>query len=241
MLIISKEKNRDYYDGVAGTVGIDKTIIYKREIKEFTKNEIPSPFKHTGSNYYIKQIPSFLRLGGYSIKKEHKKIYEGYSYFIIGFCGKLYIGWRFYINNNNLNKKLSSIILYDFNQIKELLDYKQAWCGNLEDHAKNVLDYDALELFRKFNTPVFIYDHDYDRKISISGWYENPRFIINPVLNDYEFYRVFDTFQTFQEIQMFLGGVLGNHEKKIIEVADKYKIEQHGFDKWSFRKEKGFK
>ena len=36
---------------------------------------------------------------------------------------------------------------------------------------------------------------------------------------------------------MFLGGVLGNKEKEIVEVADKYKIAQHGFDKWSFRKE----
>ena len=36
---------------------------------------------------------------------------------------------------------------------------------------------------------------------------------------------------------MFLGGVLGIGEKEIIEVDDKYKIPQHGFDKWSFRKE----
>jgi hypothetical protein len=36
---------------------------------------------------------------------------------------------------------------------------------------------------------------------------------------------------------MFMGGVLGKGEKEIIEVADKYKITQHGFDyKWSFRK-----
>jgi hypothetical protein len=36
---------------------------------------------------------------------------------------------------------------------------------------------------------------------------------------------------------MFMGGVLGAGEKEIVEVEDKYKITQHGFNKWSFRKE----
>ena len=239
MLIICKKDKKDYYDGIVGTMGVDKTIIYDREIKEFSKNEIPLPFKHTRSNYYVKQIPSFLKLGGYHIKKEYRRFYENYSYFIIGFCGKLYIGWKLYKTSNNINKELVTQLIYDFNEISQYLDYKQVWYGNLEDHVKNVLNYDALQLFREFNTPVFIYDHDYNRMLSIRhGWYENPRFIINPLLSNYEFYRVFDTFQAFQEIQMFLGGVLGNKEKEIIEVADKYKIEQHGFDKWSFRKEK---
>jgi len=36
---------------------------------------------------------------------------------------------------------------------------------------------------------------------------------------------------------MFMGGVLGSPEKEIVQIEDKYKITQHGFDKWSFRKE----
>ena len=46
-----------------------------------------------------------------------------------------------------------------------------------------------------------------------------------------------DTFTAFQEIQMYISGVLGTGEKEIIEVEDKYKIPQHGFNKWSFRRE----
>ena len=65
----------------------------------------------------------------------------------------------------------------------------------------------------------------------------NIKFFINPNLKNYEFYKIFDTFQAFQEIQMFLGGVLGAGEKNIIEVEDKYKIAGHGFNKWSFRRE----
>ena len=42
MYIISKKK--DYYDGVAGTTGIDKTIVYDRQIVELEKDEIPNEF-----------------------------------------------------------------------------------------------------------------------------------------------------------------------------------------------------
>ena len=61
------------------------------------------------------------------------------------------------------------------------------------------------------------------------------------MLKDYEFYKKFDSFAAFQEIQMFLSGVLGNKENEIIVVSDKDKIAQHGFDKFSFRKDKEVK
>jgi hypothetical protein len=42
----------------------------------------------------------------------------------------------------------------------------------------------------------------------------------------------------FQEIQMFISGVLGIDENPTVEVSDKDKIISRGFDyKWSFRKE----
>ena len=86
-------------------------------------------------------------------------------------------------------------------------------------------------MFRELNTPVFIYDSE-RRKPRTSD-----ALTIDPILKDYEFYKVVDAFQAFQEISMFIGGVLGRGEKEIIVVEDKYKIAQHGFDKWSFRKE----
>ena len=96
-----------------------------------------------------------------------------------------------------------------------------------------------MELFRQLNVPIFIYDSDYDRKFI--GRYtrrSNEVFITNPTLKDYEFYKVQDSFTAFQEIQMFLGGVLGKGEKEIVEIEDKYKISQHGFDNKSFRRDK---
>lgn len=58
---------------------------------------------------------------------------------------------------------------------------------------------------------------------------------LNPCLKDFEFFRVKDAFSVYQEIEMFLGGVLSNNPE-VTTIPDKYKIGQHGFDKMSFRK-----
>lgn len=95
-------------------------------------------------------------------------------------------------------------------------------------------------MHRKYNSPIILFDIKYN-DVTKKYWYSNKKreLIINPILSDYVFYKVYDTYQTFQKIQMFLSGVLGNSEKNLIEIEDKYKIEQHGFDKkWSFRKRK---
>src|SRR5208283_3990318 len=132
--------------------------------------------------------------------------------------------------------------IYNIETIKDFVEPK-AYKSNLEDNIRYIQEYNALQIFRDLNAPAFIYDSDYDRKIinNYSYNHRNPKFFVNPLLKDYEFYKVFDTYQAFQEIQMFIGGVLGNKEKEIIEVADKYKIAKHGFDKFSFRKDKEVK
>jgi hypothetical protein len=55
--------------------------------------------------------------------------------------------------------------------------------------------------------------------------------IINPKLLDYKFNRVYSGDTLFNDISMFLS------KEKVIEnnIPDKYKIEQHGFNKASFR------
>ena len=112
------------------------------------------------------------------------------------------------------------------------------------DNLNYVTSYNAMDWFRNMKAPIFVYDHDFgrthiDKYVNRNSWKwegNHSKFIITPLLKNYEFYKVFDSFQAFQEVMMFMGGVLGRGEKEIVEVADKYKIGQHGFDKWSFRK-----
>ena len=58
---------------------------------------------------------------------------------------------------------------------------------------------------------------------------------LNPCLKDLEFFRVMDAFATFQELSAWIGGVLTNNPEPI-PVSDKVRIQQRGFDEWSFRK-----
>jgi hypothetical protein len=65
------------------------------------------------------------------------------------------------------------------------------------------------------------------------------KIIYNPVLKKYKFYKIFDAFHAFQELAMFVSGVLGGTSPPMIEIEDKIRLEEHGFDsKTSFRKEK---
>jgi hypothetical protein len=240
MLIIAKKK--DYYDGVAGTTGIDKTIVYDRQIIEVEENNIPEFFERKRYHFGRNDQSSFHNLFHHGLKKDLHIVYPNYAHFVIGFCGKLYVGWKLYSKGKEHYQGYNDVITtitYDFENAKKLFE-PQTWGGRkFADDVNNIMNHDSIELFREFNAPVFVYDGDYGRA-SINERCSNcnhPKFFINPLLKEYQFYKVFNAVQAFQEIQMFLGGVLGRGEKEIVEVADKYKIAQHGFDKWSFRKE----
>jgi hypothetical protein len=227
MLIISKKK--DYYDGVVGTMGVDKTLVYNRELTEVESKDFPSMFRLKDNRTENKIRNAFTRLGGNVFKKEYRSIYETYSHFIVGFCGKLYVGFQFY-TPHKFGEVDNVLTTYDFDVVREIVQ-NEGWHSNLTEDYNYIMNYNPIEIFREFNVPVFVYD-DYDYNSRRNG-----KFYLNPILKEYEFYKIFDAFQAFQEIEMFLGGVLGKGEKEIVEVADKYKIEQFGFDKWSFRKE----
>jgi len=241
MYIISKHK--DYYDGVAGSTGIDKTLVYERnQIEIENQKEMPKEF-HGNFGWSRNYDNHFLNLGYSDTKRDCKK-YEKAKLFIVGFCGKLYLGWRllysveeFDMEKGVMTKVPKVDIIYGYENVKDFVR-GGFWRHNFNDDVEYVLNYDPINMFREINAPVFVYDNDAVIKLGDYGRKLNSGiFIVNPILKDYEFYKVVDAFQAFQEISMFLGGVLGRGEKEIVVVADKYKIAQHGFDKWSFRKE----
>jgi len=60
---------------------------------------------------------------------------------------------------------------------------------------------------------------------------------LNGELKKFEFFRVLDPFQTFQELYMYLGG-LAVPDKPLPKLDDKTMAEIKGFNKYSFRKDK---
>lgn len=95
-------------------------------------------------------------------------------------------------------------------------------------------------LFRENHSPLFIATS----RVFRTGKSE---IVFNACLKDVEFYTRFDTYQAFQEIAMYMGGILGTHgghktkyKGKMMssEVSDRDLAAAKGFDKYSFRKSK---
>lgn len=79
----------------------------------------------------------------------------------------------------------------------------------------------------KLNSPlIFI-------KISSSDIYVT----INPTIKNTKFISCFENpYSIFQDIEKFINNK-NNPEPKMIQLSDKVKLEKHGFDKYSFRKQ----
>jgi hypothetical protein len=69
------------------------------------------------------------------------------------------------------------------------------------------------------------------------GRQEDGWFINTDGLKDIEFAKAVDPFAAFQELSMYVGGVMARPERPTVEVTDSRIVaSKHGFDEWSFRK-----
>lgn len=261
MLIISKF--RDYYD-IAKSIGVDKGCVYKRDTMSIANKY---DFIEASGVFELERI-GWNKLP-YSLNfKYHDKSSKfdnniGIRPFIIGFCGKTYVGYAFRTarHDNYQNEVVTFQITYGVEEFCKnyILASQKIAARNIfnESDIKKVIalynkfhDKQHDELFLKYNTPIFVYDFntglidthgtlleypELDTAYGIDNHRKTNRFIINPELACYNFYRVFPPYQAFQEIHMYIGGFLCNTTKEIVEIEEKYKILQHGMDKWSFR------
>jgi hypothetical protein len=222
MLIISKFK--DYYDSAIGVGGIDKSLVYQRTTTEIEVNIFSKHFKEFCTSHGLNNLPF-----NYWGDRRDDGLDE-YCPFIVGFCGKLYVGYVFIYssvtpqNPNGIKRKK---VIYNFEPAIKILriDKKNYQYKRIKDFF-DLQGKEDLRIFREYRVPAFVFEFRPGN---------NQVLVLNPLLKDYELYRLFDPFQTHQEIEMFLGGVLGKEEKSMIEISEKNKIQQHGMDKWSFR------
>lgn len=105
---------------------------------------------------------------------------------------------------------------------------------------------DWLPLHRQNEAPVFevtACTRDEKRSLGARSYEPNQpdlyRLVKNPVLAEVGFQQVFPPFQAYQEIDMYLGGVMGGNGRPMVQLNDKELLMKHGFDgKTSFRKPK---
>lgn len=229
MRIISKFK--DYYDS-ASSYGIDMECVYVRE----EKNTVLPQVQVRKAN-----LPQFR--GGNQLVMA-----------IIGFCGKLYpviqhetrehiqtppffkVKYHNFYSIEEMKTQLPTDVLNQINNKGGIYHrqnsgtyYSDNWLS-IEDFFNNSFN-ELLPYFVSEHCPTFVYREETDNYSSY-----NLEITTNISLKNFQFFKVKEPVVAFQEIHMYLSGVLGNKEKETINVTDKVRIQQHGFDKYSFRK-----
>ena len=238
MRIISKFQ--DYYD-IGLSYGVDKSLVYVRKEIELERDQFKIP--------EIEKILDFehnTRFWGHHVW-HHLMNAQGHQtvdMFFVGFCGKIYSGlyvdWRNKIERF-YNKEDLDIFLKKYPKIKSEMNnlhprYRRRW-KHLSQYEKMIRffeEYPAVqtdEPFFNFKSPIFYFPTGNERNN------QGRKFTLNANLKDVSFYKVIDPYTAFQDISMYIGGVLGIGDPDTVDISESDLLEQKGFDKkWSFRK-----
>lgn len=229
----------DYYDPGLKYVDQNDNIIYKRNSISYNIKEknLPSLVIEFYKKYNSLLYHANYRLGlagiSFSSRKNAGSWYDtitnkngDFSFYraLIFFCGKIYPVYKV---NHTKEGVSTNTYHYSFNDLEYFLKENKLDFYSAKDKATcieffNVKDSDAGFLI--------------ENKITIALIDKNT-VIFNQRLANYDFFKVFDIYQAFQELNVWLCGTLSYPQNIMIELSDKSKIEKCGFDnKWSFRK-----
>lgn len=237
MRIISKF--HDYYDTVQG-LGFDSSLTFIRERKRFDPRA-----------YVPKEISEHMATG-YSVETcrpaDRRFVAIERCAFTVLFCGSIYRGIRIEALTTPMSKAIYCYSEQKYRSELAALGYKakqkkaQRWWV-VQNKFKNSADYFAatgkadcalfeFAIANRITSAIFT-----DREQRWMGFGDDEtKLVYNPPLKDISFYQVKPVVQAYQDLEMYLGSVLGAPERPIIAITDKDRIQQHGFDKWSFRK-----
>lgn len=210
----------DYYD-CGLSLGIDPTIILIREKSKSI------PVKQVGESLLgveMRLLPSQTQVDRISVV----------------FCGKLYRGVLVPIMYENFEGFWNANKLLEFAAKKEKngrIGIYHPWYSRKREKTPTLEDY-----FAPVEAPEAVRRFMIDNKIAILVQRELRRnedavFEMNPVgLKQMGFAKALDPYTAFQELSMWIGGILGGTSPEMVKITDdKVLIENHGFDKHSFR------
>lgn len=149
--------------------------------------------------------------------------------FLVIFCGKIYPAIELTKTPND--KHLSPI--------KTILYTESAFLDYLTENKlklKTSKDYNYLSNFYSVSGKEIETEFLITNKIT-NIILDDYNLFINPKLSTYEFFKVLDVYTCYQELEMWMSGVLAYPQNIMIEVEDEIKVTKHGFDlKYGFRK-----
>lgn len=160
------------------------------------------------------------------------------DFIIIGFCGEIYPLIRAHksalINGKNeiTEEFCFSSKEYETIKLKESSSLFDNWYHPPSGFFSK--DFSShKEEFIKYGVPIFVKKINRYNDVIL-------KFELNARLVDYKFGKIKDAQTAYQDVDMFISGVLGNKES-MVEIDDKHRIKAHGYDEDSFRMPKGRK
>lgn len=173
--------------------------------------------------------------------------------FILFFCGRMIpvfmirkegcneISFKF-----SIDEEIEGIIKSSFfgKEIKDLFEVQNVEWINRNHTGMTLPRKDILEMHRILKTPVFVDSRCFNNgwsgvyKPCINRYRGDTHIITNICLDDIGFRDYMDAWQAFQELDRFVSNELSPMDNKVVIIPDKLKAESHGFDKFSFRKDK---
>lgn len=237
MRVISKEE--DYYDGVQA-IAMDKSVVYKRDRRSVDYNEVP----HYEKMIYMKDIQRTLKK-----EKKPRDIANPYEMvnvmpFWVIFCGRLYFGAKVSIpQEKDRSKKVK--FFYDPEELGEFMEENTVY-KSIDNKIHNSINrrrvWGVVPLMEQMdqNGSERFWNELANKQIVVAAGYpgieRKAEFEVNPLLKEYGFYQVRDSWTAFQEISQWVGGVIPEQENETVDVSDNELKQAKGFDGWSFRR-----
>lgn len=214
MLIVSKF--HDYYDGALKAFGVDKSIVFERKYETIHPVGLMPPMPYDTHNNPHQAIGAVL------------------------FCGKMYPFFWTHDYHRPLEEQDS--IDYDINRIWRYIDARYSFHKQERARRRSALEtamaVDYVEVHRQYRTPIIgleFTQRSWNNNNGIA--HSNQYGALNPKLSDWKFFHIKGSYETVQDIMMYISGVLGQPDKPSRPQTDKEKVASHGFDRFSFRKD----
>ncbi len=237
MLIVSPF--HDYYDGALGTAGVDKTIVYRRKYYHDLDQEAPikiqrwSDFPHYSPDWFVRNI---------NANTYGHPMYRG----MVIFCGKAYPFLQVPLYEDGIDPKqwaarpggarrfIYNNFMSDNRLLAQLSDSGKKAVEVFSKFAEKQRNDDYSDLNKKYQSPALAsFRTDYGK----SSYTMPYTAAVNPCLAELEFFKVFNSFDAFQEIYYFIGNVLTNNEDPPdLKLDEKTKLLTKGMDNMSFKR-----
>lgn len=224
----------DYYDGIQ-SYGQDLSVIYTRKTQEFNVTDKPPKIiKDIYEAICPKTLYSFsLGLNSFPSTIFTKTHELTFTKVYILFCGNVHSGVKCTRMKKGGYEKETEFIY----NVDAMFEYLRYFGVNLNEKTSRW----AKKTFEKAFNDVFSKKIHVDREWCIVNKITNVVIIGNKVIVDkplknVDFYRVKDSYTCYQELDMWLSGTLSYPQNFMIDIEDKYKVLEHGFDpKYGFR------